>query len=394
MFTTAAPTDQRAGVKPIAFTLQTVTGISNTVTLKIRPEDLTRTETQRTTTSQAMGRGVIGWVDHFGEGLPSVNISGHTGWRTAQGSGEDGAQAFESLNNLVMHAYPDAVQNAIDNGQDPSQVRLIFVDMLDDFSWVVVPQQFILRRSKSRPLLFQYTMQLQCISTDLENPLMILPFMGSLSSGMKALNNVVKTIEGFGDTIEGWIQTAVNAKNAVLSPITHTVKQFHQMSTRVFNTVNSVISTGKNAINGTANDLIGIASDVAKVGINLHRTIANLQSVPQDVMHSIMRVAGAYTEAFCILNNSMRVRKTYQNYDGLFGASNCSSTTGGSQPSAYANMNAFALMNDRQKPITLDSAAQSSISSLGNADPVLAPMSVGELNRHATTVLNGMKING
>ncbi|ECB1886233.1 hypothetical protein IAJ44_004289 [Salmonella enterica] len=394
MFTTAAPTDQRAGVKPIAFTLQTPTGITNTVTLKIRPEDLTRTEPQRATTTQTIGRGVVGWVDHFGEGLPSLQIAGHTGWRTSQGSGEDGAQAFETLNNLVVHTYPEAVQAAIDNGRDPSQVRLIFVDMVDDFSWVVVPQQFILRRSKSRPLLFQYNMSLQCVSTDLENPLMVLPFAGTISGGLKALNDVVGKIEGFGQDIEGWINRAVSVAHGVIVPVANTVHNFNIMATRVFNTVNSVVATGKNAVNAVANDVIGIASDVAKVGMNLHRTIANIQSIPQDVMHSLMRVTGAYSEAFCILNNALRPRKVYQNYDGLFGASNCSSTTGGSQPSAYANTNAFALLNDRQKPITLDAAARSSISSLGNADPVMAPMSVGELNRHATTALNGIKING
>lgn len=394
MFTTARPTDQRAGVKPIAFTLQTPTGIGNTVTLKVRPEDLTRNEPQRTAITQTLGRGVVGWVDHFGEGLPNLQIAGHTGWRTAQGSGEDGAQAFETLNTLISHTYPEAVQDAINAGRDPAQVRLIFVDMLDGFSWVVVPQTFTLRRSKSRPLLFQYSIQLQCVSTDLDNPLMILPFGGSITGGLRALNDVVSKIEGFGQDIEGWIHAAVTAKDAIITPIANTVKNFTNMTTRVFNTVNSVIATGKNAINGTANDLIGIASDVAKVGMNLTRTISNLESVPQDVMHSLMRVTGAYSEAFCILNNSLKPRKAYKNYDGLFGASNCSSTTGGSQPSAYANTNAFALLNDKQKPITLDASARSSISSLGNADPVLAPMTVPEMNRHTTNVLKGTAING
>ncbi|EJG5414278.1 hypothetical protein NAD41_000879 [Salmonella enterica] len=394
MFTTTRPTDQRAGVKPIAFTLQTPTGISNTVTLKIRPEDLTRTEPQRVTTTQTLGRGVVGWTDHFGEGLPSLQIAGHTGWHSSQGSGQDGAQAFESLNNLVAHTFPEAVQDAINAGKDPSQVRLIFVDMLDGFSWVVVPQSFVLRRSRSRPLLFQYNIQLQCVSTDLDNPLMILPFSGSVSGGLKALNDVVGKIEGFGQDIEGWIHTAVTAKDNIISPISTTVKTFTGMTTRVFNTVNSVVATGKNAINSTANDLIGIASDVAKVGMNLNRTIANLQSVPQDVMHSLMRVSGAYSEAFCILNNSLKPRKTYRNYDGLFGASNCSSTTGGSQPSRYANTNAFALMNERQKPITLNAEARSAISTLGNADPVLGPPTVGEMNRQTNNINNGVQING
>lgn len=394
MFYSTAPTDQRAGVKPIAFTLQTANSLNTPITLKIRPEDLTRTENQRVTTTQTMGRGIIGWTDHFGEGLPTLNISGHTGWRTAQGSGEDGAESFATLNKLIMEDYPQAVQNAIDNGRDPMSIRLIFVDMLDDFSWVVVPQQFVLRRSKSRPLLFQYTMQFQCISTDLENPLMILPFSGSIFSGLKALDSVIGSIEGFGKNIEGWIHTAVSVKDAALAPISKTVRLFNESANRIFRTVHGVITTGENAINSTANDLIGIAHDFAKVGMNVHRTIAAIEDVPHEVKHSIMRVTGAYTEAFCIFNNSLKQRKIYQNYDGLFGASNCSSTSGGNQPSAYANMNAFALLNDKKSPVTLTADARSAVSELGNADPILVPKSIQEHDRLLNTALQGTTING
>ncbi|EOH1034906.1 hypothetical protein ACLMYS_003880 [Salmonella enterica] len=398
MFYNSPPTDQRAGVKPIAFTLQrSEGGLSSPVTLKIRPEDLTRTEPQRVTTTQTLGRGTIGWVDHFGEGLPTLTINGHTGWRTAQGSGQDGAQAFETLNNLISHEYPAAIQSAIDSGRDPATVKLIFVDMLDNFSWVVVPQTFILRRSKSRPLLFQYTMQLQCVATDLENPLKIVPFSGSIFSGLKALGGVITTIEDYGTKIQDWIHQAVDFGHDIISPIASTVKDFMVASNRIFQTVNSVIATGKNAINSTANELIGIAGDFAKVGMNLHRTIANIAGIPNDIKHSLMRVSSAYSEAFCIFNNSLRQRKIYQDYDGLNGASNCSSTTGGSQPSQYANMNAFALLNDKQSPVTLNAEARSAISEIGNADPVLKPKTKADLPQIESKVAainNGTKING
>ncbi|EIW6162701.1 hypothetical protein MF451_003698 [Salmonella enterica subsp. enterica serovar Saintpaul] len=398
MFYNSPPTDQRAGVKPIAFTLQdTDGGLSSPVTLKIRPEDLTRTEPQRVSTTQTLGRGTIGWIDHFGEGLPSLSINGHTGWRTAQGSGQDGAQAFETLNNLISHRYPAAIQTAINSGRDPADVKLIFVDMLDNFSWVVVPQTFILRRSKSRPLLFQYTMQLQCIATDLENPLKIVPFAGSIFSGLKALGGVISTIEDYGTKIEGWIHQAVDIGHSIISPIASTVKDFMVASNRIFQTVNNVITTGKNAINSTANELIGIAGDFAKVGMNIHRTIANLAGVPNEVRHALMRVSSAYSEAFCIFNNSLRQRKIYQSYDGLNGASNCSSTTGGSQPSAYVNMNAFALLNDHQSPVTMSADARSAISELANADPVLKPKTqadMPEMARKVQTATKETKING
>lgn len=394
MFLSSRPTDQRAGVKPIAFVLQTPSGLNSPVTLKLRPEDFTREEPLRSNVTQTLGRGVQGWEDQFGEGLPKLSISGHTGWRTAQGSGEDGAQAFETLNQLIAHQYPQAKQQAIDNGQDPRQVKLLYVDMLNNFTWVVSPSNFVLRRSRSRPLLFQYSMNLQCVDTDIDNPLMILPFSGSIFSGLKALNDVVSTIEGYGKDIEGWIKQAVDLKNAAIAPFASTVRAFTESANRIFNTVNSVIATGKNAINGTANDLIGIAHDMARVGVNLNRTLSNIAGIPDDVKQAFMRVSGSFQEVVCIFKNSLKPRKTYDNYDGLYGASNCSSTTGGSARSLYVDSNAFALMDDKKSPVQLSSAAASSVSELGNNDPVMAPKDVAELNRHLTTINNGISYNG
>lgn len=394
MFLSSRPTDQRAGVKPIAFVLQTPSGLNSPVTLKIRPEDLTADMPLRNTVTQTLGRGVQGWEDNFGKGLPKLNINGHTGWRTAAGSGEDGVQAFETLNDLIINQYPEAKQQAIDNGMDPQQVKLLYVDMLNDITWVVSPSNFQLRRSKSRPLLMQYNISFQCVDTDIDNPLMILPFSGSIFSGLKALNDVVKTIEDFGKEIEGWIKAAVDLKDAAIAPFASTVRAFTESANRIFNTVNSVIAAGQNAINGTANDLIGMAHDVARVGVNLNRTLSNIVDIPDDIKHAFMRVSGAFQEVVCIFKNSLKPRKNYDNYDGLYGASNCSSTTGGSGKSLYVDSNAFALLDDHKTPVQMSSAAASSVSELGNADPVMAPKDVAELNRHLTTINNGITFNG
>src|ERR1035437_1247118 len=53
-------------------------GISNGHTLTVNPEDLTVTEPSRVAVQQTMGGA---WVDSFGPGLRTINISGVTGWR-------------------------------------------------------------------------------------------------------------------------------------------------------------------------------------------------------------------------------------------------------------------------------------------------------------------------
>lgn len=394
MFTQRAPTDQRAGVRPIAFLLQKPGGFGTPVTLKIRPEDLTRNEPSRVNVTQTLGRGVQGWVDNFGEGLPSVTISGNTGWRSSAGSGEDGAEAFETLNNLVQHEYHKAKQAAIDAGMDPASVKLLFIDMLDNFTWSVTPTMFVLRRSRSRPLLFQYNIALQAVATDIDNPLMVLPFTGSIPSGLTALDSVIKRIEGFADEVNDWISTAVSYKDQALAPIGATVKEFTNLSARVFSAVNSVIANGTNAISSTANTLIGFASDIAKVGANINRTISSISGVPDSIKSSISKLGGAYSEAYCIFKNSLRPRKTYYDYSDLFGASNCSSTTGGRPAGIYINSNAFDVIQPQRPPLMLTSGAQSSITTLGNADPVLAPIDLREMDRNLKAINKGVTING
>lgn len=105
-------------------------------------------------------------------------------------------------------------------------------------------------------------------------------------------------------------------------------------------------------------------------------------------------MGAAYSEAYCIFKNSLRPRKTYSDYSDLYGASNCSSTTGGRAGSSYLNTNAFEMIQPEKSPLMLTSGAQSSITTLGNADPVLAPIDLKEMDRHLAIINKGVTING
>lgn len=392
MYTSAVPTDQRAGARPISFLLDTGGGPGAPVTLKIRPEDLSRNEPSRITVHQTLGRETSGWVDNFGEGLPSVTISGHTGWRPTGVSAEDGFRAFERLNQLVVHDYHAAKQAAIDSGRDPASVKLLFVDMLDGFAWNVAPMSFVLKRSKSRPLLIQYNINLQAVSTSIDTPFMDVPFFGSIFSGLGALGRAINTLLGFAGQVQGWVGAAVSVVNGALAPIATTVRQFALLSTAAFGAVQSMIAAVGNGIGSIANTAIGIARDIATVGVNVFRTFSVIAGLPGTVKAALSRVAGAYNEILCLFSNSLRKRKTYQNFEGLYGASNCSSTTGGRPGSAYVNENAFALIQPQQPMLSLSTAAMSSTASLSRTDPVLAPMPLAEMDRHLNIIVNGLKV--
>lgn len=385
MLATTAPTSQKAGVRPISFVLNDSGSFSSQVDLVIRPEDLTRNEPTRVSVHQTLGREISGWADFFGEGLPSVTIAGHTGWRKTQ-SGGDGMEAFENLNNLVQHKFPAAKQAAIERGSDPGSVKLLFVDTLDNFTWSVTPTQFVLRRSRSRPLLFQYNITLQAISTSAEYSSPLGPFLGSLGGGLGALGDAISRIEGFANNIVGWVNNAVSFVQSGISYVGGIVSKFVGMANRVFGAAMSVVSSIRNGASSLANGVIGIAKDIASVGTNLFRTISAIADLPAALKAELGRVASAFNEVVCIFSGSLRPRKYYEDYEGLYGASNCSSTTGGNPASSYTNVNAFSLMQPSGIPIKTTSTAQSSINAMKATDPVLAPMPIIEMSRHIENI--------
>lgn len=386
------PTSQRSGRRPISFLLDSGGSIGSPVTLNLRPEDLTRNEPARATVYQTMGKGVSGWVDHFGEALPSVSISGHTGWRDTAGSGTDGAAAFAKLNQLVVRDFPAAKQLAIDSGRNPALVKLLFVDLLDDFVWSVAPTVFTLRRNKSSPLLYRYNINLQAVSTSIDAISALAPFFGSISAGLGALDRSIASIAGMAGSVEGWVSSALNTVDRTLGPIAGAIKNFVGLANTVFGAVNGVVRSASNFVTGLSNRFISMAGDIANVGRNIFRTINAIGNLPADLKANLGRMASAFNEVACIFKNSLRPRKTYEDYTGLYGASNCSSTTGGRQDSAYANTNAFQQMQAEKDVATANTAALAGISALSRTDPVLAPMPLQEVGRHTSNIVTGLAL--
>lgn len=385
---TTPPTDQRAKVKPISFVLNRGFQFDDPVTLTIRPEDMTRNEPSRVSVHQTLGRDVSGWADDFGEGLGSVTIAGHSGW--GAGGRADGAVAFERLNQLVVHDYHKARQDAIDYGVDPSSVKLIFIDVLDGFAWNVSPTQFVLRRSKSRPLLFQYNISLQAISTSAENIVPVIPFFGNTTTGLRALNSTIAKLRSFVNQIKRMVASAVGYVNVALAPIAQTVKEFVGLSTDVFQTVSDGVASIEGGSAATRNNAISIATDMSRIGANIFKTFSAISNLPSSLKADLGQVGSAFNEAYCIFKNSLRPAKFYEDYTGLYGASNCSSTTGGNPASIYADKNSFDLMQAGRSSVPMSSSSFSSMSSLVRVDPVLAPMPIAEMNRHLTAVNSGI----
>lgn len=382
MLTHVAPTSQKADVRPIAFVLQYSEGFYEPITLTIRPEELTLPETSRATVHQTLGRGTIGWVDNFGEALPSVNISGHTGWRARGPDAEDGVVAFLRLNQMVMIDYHKAKQDAIDSGIDPASVKLLFVDMLDERSWNVVPTSFVLRRSKSRPLLMQYNIALQALSTSIDDPAMDVPLYGNVSSGLTGLASLVGRFGGYSSNMGGWVSASsgfggIGALGGIAAP-------FMRAATGIFQGAYDAVRVGGAA----ALNALALPASVAAVGVSAFRTVSAVAGLPIEMRGNFCGVAGGFNEARCLMSNSLRPRGTFEDFSGLYGASNCSSTTGGRPASIYADTNVFELLATGDRP--RDSGMLASISAITRSDPVLSPMPLQEMARHLSIITPGL----
>lgn len=376
------PASQDAGSRPISFVLidkATGGGAVSSTALNIRPEELTRTEMSRMTVQQTLGGA---WADDFGPGLATINISGTTGWRGSVGS--DGMQLFAALKKQVYtdwHAGRNAARAA---GLDPNLVTLTFADALDDTTDVVVPTSFVLRRSKSRPLLMQYQISMIALGLpvpDTKSSSLLGDAMNAL--GLGSLGKSISALAGMVSKVASWVQTNI------IGPI----KSFISTAVSAFNAVVGVI----NSVTGVISSVLSTAQSIARAGMQVMQTIGSIAALPAAIKLQVMGTAGMFSNIYCTLKNAIAKSNTYPDYTTLLGASNCSSTSGGSPASTYttSGTNPFNdVIGAPKKPVlSVTSQAAASIQKINNTDPVLSPMSTAEIGAHLKVINSGVQVS-
>lgn len=381
----AAPSLQTPDVRPISFLLDDgVSGLGSTdaLTLYVRPEDLTRDDPSRVTINQTLGGA---WGDSFGPGVPTITIAGHTGWRRGQDD-EDGESRFSDLRDRVFDQWHQRRAAAIQAGRDPSSVQLIYSDVLDNMAVVVAPIRFVLKRSRSRPLLFQYQIQMAVLSDDVGDvsfPLSQLSISDSVSQSL-GLDSLFSSI----DKITGYIN---QAKTFIDQQFVAPIQAFMNMTTAVYNKVYSAIKS----VDGIASSLISVARLSAQAGANIFRTFAAVAGLPAHIQGLLIDVSTAYTNIFCVLSNALKSKVVYEDYTDLYGASNCSSTSGGPPISPLAGVNAFSVTNPMpQAPlIAVSPDAQSSMSTMANSDVAMAPLPLSTVSTLSGNMASGVTLS-
>lgn len=381
------PSSQKADVRPISFVLHDMATqqAPSEIRLVIRPEDLSIAYPSRVSVTQTLGGA---WADSFGKGVPTVNISGITGWRG--GDKGDGLALFSELHSAIWEKWHKARADALKQGLDPDLVKMIFSDALDGVTWAVVPNQFVLKRNKSRPLLAQYQLSMTFVSDDVSETLAALKTLDSgalKDAGLESLAGAVKTIENFAAKIKGAIATA-------LGPIKAAVQSFVKLTASVLKTVNSVVGAVRGVIGTAVGALISIAKDLAQAGRNIMATVAAVKNLPAQVRGMFMEVKAAFSNAFCVLKNAFKGGPKYPSYDSLYGSSTCSSTAGGRPISPYIDRNPFGdMFKSEAAPAKVTTSAGSALKDLASNDPVRAPMSMARIGEKLDAVNSGVSVN-
>lgn len=374
---------QKADARPISFLMNDAASGDPPAAFEffIRPEDLTRQDPSRLAVLQTLGGA---WADNWGRGLAQISIAGHTGWRQ-DFTGNDGIDRWLAMREMCFDGWHRRRDSAADAGKDPDGVQLVFSDALDSFAVAVAPGSISLRRSRSRPLLLQYQLSMTVLGDvdvaallagDLSSDDLLTLGLDALTRGVDALNRGLASISAI-------VNRTVNA---ILRP----VRAFMAATNKLYSAVLSLNRT----VLGVTGSILSIATVTAQAGMNLFRSVALIASLPAQVRGQFMAVASVYSGIVCLMAKALRAATTWDDYSALYGASNCSSTSGGRPLGQFPGVNPLlTLLPAPAVPIaSLSAPAQVSASALAGSDPVLAPMSLDTLANHAATVGAGLEV--
>ncbi len=350
------------------------------MTLKLRPEELTRTDISRSTVTQTLGGA---FIDSFGKGLPTVQISGHTGWR-GRTAAEMGPAYFEKLKKFVYDDWHTSRATALKNNSDPDKIKLIFSDLLDNFQWVVVPMNFTLKRNTSNPLLSYYQMNLAWVSDYVAEDY-------GVFSGIKSIDDILKSMDAALAKIDNFAAELESDIDGFFDPITDGIKAAMNVAFKINQQARSLVGSGSRILDSVTGNLINTATGLSYAAANMLGAIIAVGSFPEYAKFRLMNTKSAWMNLFCIFQNSIRPQRLLPNFNDVYGASLCSSTTGGRPLLKFQNANTFenVLPLNQSGTFTMNNGAVNAMNQINGFDTVISPPSIGQLNALSLAISQG-----
>ena len=371
--------------RPISFLLMDPDGIVAEQDLVIRPEELTRQEPSRNNVQQTLGGA---WLDSFGQGVASITLSGHTGWRGT--STEDGTALFQKLRETVFTEWHTRRAERVRQLLDPNDVQLVLADQLNDVAVVVAPQQFQLRRHRTRPLLSQFQISLvelgdfsdqqafqlsDQITEAIDHPGREQLALESLRQNVAVRTGLLADLKDSGLTAD-----LVEASEGLLDLSNSLLEKAEELSAGLVGGLDAI-----------AAPLLSISTAVSQASANLFSILAMPSNIAAHAKHLLMRIAGNFLDAFCNLRNGFKRLFQFPDFTDLFGASACSSTGGGRPHSPWAQENPFLKVFPDTSPIvSITESARESLESLMSMDSVIEEVQQSEIIYHMKSMSSGV----
>lgn len=130
---------------------------NTSIKFAVNPEDYTQREPNKANITQTKGGA---WIDAWGAGIAELSIKGITGVTGGDKKSVDvGYQRWKTLRDLFTELYED-----VTDGEEVTEL-IKFYNFTDNEYFYCYPTQsgIELHRSKSRPHMYQYTINLWCI---------------------------------------------------------------------------------------------------------------------------------------------------------------------------------------------------------------------------------------
>lgn len=380
------PTSQKD--RPISFLLFDGNNVVAWQDLIIRPEELTRQEPSRNKLQQTLGGA---WLDSFGPGVASITLSGHTGWRG--NATEDGEAIFFWLRDTVFVRWHELRAEKGRQLKDLDDVKLVLADQLDGFAVVVSPQQFQLRRHKSRPLLIQFQISLA--------------ELGDFSEAQQAFSEQDTIVEAIDNPrreqlAHESLQTNIDRRTTLIDELkasglsTGLISSgvaMLELSNALLEKVNGIADETVGVFDATTAPLLSLSTSVLQASANAFAILAMPSDIAAHAKITLMAIASNAMDAYCNLRNSYNRLFQYPDFSNLFGASTCSSTGGGRPHSPWAQENPFLQVFPTKDPLaSVSREAQIAMASISGTDGISGDVQQGPLLSQMRSVTSGVAL--
>lgn len=399
--------DDKGIGKPFKLTMKRGTQLLSEYTFLINPESANYSFPSRSTVLQTLGGATI---DTFGIGVPTITLSGTTGWNVR--GNIDGFKAYKALQEFYeLYQFEisreqqviDFTKTFIPFDRISGDVIVEYEDGPSRLTYNVHLQDLKINRTKSRPLLFPFTLVMRVLNID-----------------DRRQRDALVTFDQYAAFFsQGGLRSLLADRSAetkdrlsALEPTRGLLPQAFQAVLDVGNdaleTVDNLTSIGEDSIAMIQDSASFITGNIARVAASVRRVARTLQdfsdlpsNIATEFISTINGVIQAFGDIECILQDFTNGRNLRPRIRLISGGDACSTILGAETPDIrpVQGQNTFEELSSAGVPVeildsvSLSTTALDSLSLIESVDPVLEDYEGIDPVAELANAINGLVID-